>query len=67
MTHEEKKAAKIVEELTMYFFALGATEINSRIEKSDSQAEIKLASDYESRYAEKRRDGGYLLGAGRQR
>ena len=53
MTHEEKKAAKIVEELTMYFFALEATEINSRIEKSDSQAVITFASDYDSRYADK--------------
>ena len=53
MTHEEKKAAKIVEELTMYFFALGATEINSKIEKSDSQAVITFASGYDSRYADK--------------
>lgn len=53
MTHEEKKTAKIVEELTMYFFALGAAEINSRIEKNDTQAVITFASDYDSRYTDK--------------
>lgn len=53
MTHEEKKTAKIVEELTMYFFALGAKKINSQIEKEEEQAVITFESDYDSRYANK--------------
>lgn len=33
MVHEKKKVVKIVEELTLYFFALGADRIQSGIEK----------------------------------
>lgn len=53
MTHEEKKTAKIVEELTMFFFALGAKEIHSQIEKQERQAVITFTSDYDSQYANK--------------
>ena len=42
MTHEEKKTAKIVEELTMFFFALEATYIETRIERGDRQSVIRL-------------------------
>lgn len=63
MTHEEKKTAKIVEELTIFFFALGAREINSRIEKEEGQAVITFESDYDSRYADKlKRLDQYLNG-----
>lgn len=53
MTHEEKKTAKIVEELTMFFFALGASQIHSQIEKRDAEAVITFQSDYNPVYAYK--------------
>lgn len=53
MTHEEKKTAKIVEELTMFFFALGAKEVSSKIKKEEGQAVITFESDYDSQYADK--------------
>lgn len=40
MTHEEKKTAKIVEEMTMFFFALEATYIDTRIERREGQVLI---------------------------
>ena len=43
MIHEEKKTAKIVEELTLFFFALGADKIQSGIEKKGKD-EIGRAS-----------------------
>lgn len=53
MTHEEKKTAKIVEELTMFFFALGAVHITSKIEKENQQAKIDFEADYDPIYADK--------------
>ncbi len=53
MIHEEKKTAKIVEELTMFFFAIGAVQINSRIEKKDGEAVITFQSDYDPVYKDK--------------
>lgn len=50
MTHEERKTAKIVEELTMFFFALGASQIHSQIEKKDSRAVITFEADYDPIY-----------------
>ena len=50
MIHEEKKTAKIVEELTMFFFAIGAVQINSRIEKEDANAVITFEADYDPAY-----------------
>lgn len=47
MTHEEKKVAKIIEELTMYFFTAGADEITSHIEKNEHQAKITFCSNYQ--------------------
>lgn len=47
MIHEEKKVAKIVEELTMYFFSMGATRIESRITREDGWAVIALQADYD--------------------
>ena len=40
MTHEEKKVAKIVEELTMYFFSIGGTKIDTSIERSEAGEKI---------------------------
>lgn len=52
MTHAEKKIAKIIEELTMYFFAVGAKKIQSGIEITDGLAVIRFSADYdpENRY-----------------
>ena len=36
MIHEMKKAARIIEELTMYFLALGATHVESSIDPFQS-------------------------------
>lgn len=52
MTHGEKKIAKIVEELTMYFFAVGAHNIKSGIRVEETHAVITFQADYkeEERY-----------------
>ena len=46
MTHGEKKIGKIIEELTMYFFAVGANKINSGIEINGNQAVIHITANY---------------------
>lgn len=53
MVHEEKKTAKIVEELTMFFFAIGAVQINSSIQKKDAEAVITFEADYDPVYRDK--------------
>lgn len=53
MIHEEKKTAKIVEELTMFFFAIGAEKISSKIEKQDTTAVIDFEADYDPVYEDK--------------
>lgn len=53
MTHEEKKVAKIIEELTMYFFAIGADKITSGIEKGEHRAVITFTANYHPDYAER--------------
>ncbi len=50
MIHERKKMAKIIEELTMYFFALGATKIESCLEKEKDQYIIRFHTDYQAEY-----------------
>ena len=50
MIHNEKKAAKIVEELTVFFFALGASRIQSEVEKKEDQLVIHFTSDYREEY-----------------
>lgn len=52
MTHEEKKTAKIIEELTMFFFALEATYLDTRIERSSEQVLIFLEADFDPVYAD---------------
>ena len=47
MIHERKKVAKIVEELTIFFFSVGATRMASSIEYDGSMANITFISDYE--------------------
>ncbi len=51
MTHEEKKIGKIVEELTMYFFSIGADDIKSEIKRRGMQVEIVMESNYKQEYA----------------
>ena len=43
MTHEEKKVAKIVEELTVFFFAIGADDMESDIKRDGNQVTIFLS------------------------
>lgn len=47
MIHERKKVAKIVEELTIFFFSVGATKMSSAIEYDGSAANITFRSDFE--------------------
>ena len=51
MVHEEKKIGKIVEELTMFFFSVGANDIYSHIERNGQQVVISFESDYAPEYA----------------
>jgi len=52
MTHEEKKVGKIVEELTMYFFSIGGTKIDTSIERSEAGEKITFRSNYDLEYDE---------------
>ncbi len=51
MIHEEKKVSKIVEELTVYFFALGADHIQSEICKEGKNVVISFHANYKRKYA----------------
>ena len=46
MIHERKKVAKIVEELTIFFFSMGATKMNSGIEYDGNAANITFTSNF---------------------
>lgn len=50
MDHGEKKVAKIVEELTMFFFAIGADKLSSSIEKTERGAKINFRANYKPEY-----------------
>lgn len=50
MVHEEKKIAKIVEELTMFFFAVGADKMTSGIERGEEEVKIAFRSNYLPEY-----------------
>lgn len=50
MFHEEKKVAKIVEELTIFFFAIGADRMSSGIEKDGNDVKIMFRSNYLPEY-----------------
>ena len=47
MTHGEKKIAKIVEELTMYFFTMGGNSIHSGIERDGKHVKITFEANYD--------------------
>ncbi len=50
MTHEEKKIGKIVEELTMFFFSVGADDIRTEIKRQGEQVVILFESNYLPEY-----------------
>ncbi len=47
MTHEEKKVTKIIEELTIFFFAIGADEIQSGIRKEEKHVVIDFKANFD--------------------
>lgn len=53
VTHEEKKTAKIIEELTIFFFALEATCIDTRIERKKDDITIHLETDFNPSFADR--------------
>ena len=52
MIHEEKKVAKIIEELTMFFFTVGADEIETRIKRNNHSDVIWMSANYNPEYRE---------------
>ena len=50
MIHEEKKVAKIVEELTIFFFGIGGSDIASQIKKEGRDVVISFESNYALEY-----------------
>lgn len=53
MSHNEKKLANIIEELTMFFFSIGATDIRSGIHVENQSAEIDFTADYQREYSDR--------------
>ncbi|WP_410495911.1 hypothetical protein QTL86_20295 [Cellulosilyticum sp. ST5] len=53
MIYEEKKLAKIVEELTIFFFGIGGNDISSRIQENNDTAIITFTSNYDLALAHK--------------
>ena len=52
MEHIEKKTARIIEELTMYFFSIGATMIESKIEIQENHMKMIFHANYLPEYEE---------------
>ena len=50
MIHEEKKVAKIIEELTMFFFTVGANEIETKIKRDENSDFIWMSANYDPEY-----------------
>lgn len=50
MIHEEKKVAKIIEELTMFFFTVGSDEIETRIKRYENSDFIWISANYNPEY-----------------
>lgn len=53
MIYETRKPAKIVEELSMFFFSIEAKKINSSIQIEDNLATITFEADYNPIYSHK--------------
>lgn len=47
MIHERRKVTKIVEELTIFFFSVGSTKMNSEIEYDGHSATITFTANFE--------------------
>ena len=56
MFDEQRKAAKIVAELTMFFLSVGADDINSSIRKEDGQGTIRFRANYRPEEADRLED-----------
>lgn len=52
MTYEEKKISKIVQEMNMYFFSIGADFIQSEIDKGDKNVVITFKANYKPEHEE---------------
>ncbi len=55
MLHDEKKIAKIVEELTIFFFGIGGDDISSSIKRVGNEAIISFRSNYREECSHKLR------------
>ena len=53
MTHNEKRLANIVEELTMFFFSIGAKDVRSAVHVENNRADIEITADYREEYRER--------------
>ncbi len=53
MMQEMRKASKIVEELTLYFLALGADHVESSIDKQGRKGTIRFRANYDPEYRNK--------------
>ncbi len=53
MLHNRKKLAKIVEELSIFFFSVEATEISSNIAIEDGVGIVNFEANYDPRHKEK--------------
>lgn len=53
MKHVKKRIAKIVDELTTYFFSMGATDININLKDEKEYYKISLKCNYTSKDQEK--------------
>lgn len=53
MLHEERKISKIIEELTVYFLAIGADTVQSSIKIEGTQAVISFRANYQPEYAKR--------------
>lgn len=56
MIHEEKKVTRIVEELTLFFFAIGGMNTTASIERKTDQFIITITSDFDLEYQDKLQD-----------
>ena len=53
MSHTEKKLASIMEQLTKFFFSVGAKDIRSGIHVEDRFVEIEFTADYQREYSDR--------------
>ncbi len=56
MIHEEKKVVKIIEELTMFFFGIGANKIQSSITRDGNLDIIEFCSNYNPEFTDELED-----------